>query len=159
MATVPSIVRFATYENTPIRYSTPVRTIREKLNRMQRLLVWLCEKFGVVKAIYEESVKYESHTMDFDIVKDSVMKHRCNLEMISGGRAKYVIVGRDQIDKMRFHDMVVRHLGTMQFRLNQQIRDPHDHPAAPPRVREYYHDLEVIFVPYIDGCFVMPDVF
>ena len=116
--------------------------------------MWLGDKLGVFKKDYEQSVSYEEHRLDFNLIVQDVAKHQANLELITSQRAKYLIVGRNQMDKFRIHDYVARNLGTHQmppFAMQYSER-------GEIKTRTFHHNLEVIFVPYIDGAFILPDI-
>lgn len=148
-------IRFRTFENVPAYVDVTVRTLRPDLPKWsQRLFVWLGDKLGVFKKDFERSVSYEEHQLDFNLIVQDVAKHECNLEMIASQRGKYLIVGRNQMDKFRLHDFAARNLGTHltpPFGMQYMERGER-------KTRIFHHELEVIFVPYIDGAFILPDI-
>lgn len=149
------LIRFATYEFLPVQYQIERQEIREDLVKWhQRLAVWLAKKAGAVKHGYEQKVSYETRTFDMRGAMERMLEHRHNFEMVSSGRAKYLIVGRDQMDKLYMQDALIRHLGV--HRTPPIVKAYSDRGAISHR--EMFYDLEVVYVPYIDGCFVLPDL-
>lgn len=148
-------IRFATYAANPVYLTTEKTVLRSGLNkRVQRFAVWLGNKLGIFERDYEKTVSYDVAQLDMRRVIDEVAKHKANIEQITSRRAKYLIVGRDQMDKLRLEDMTLRHLGKYPAYMGEQYADRN----GTVHNRRFYYDLEVLFVPYIDGCFVLPDL-
>lgn len=138
-----NVIRFNTYEYKPAYFETPVKTVRSELTRVQRWFVWLADRLGVFKADYERTVKYETTTLDLREIVSGVMEHQHNLMALNSGRAKYLIVGRDQYRGMMM-SQEARNLGLFPMPIG----------GTPPS----FAGLEVVVVPYIDGAFILPDL-
>lgn len=152
------LIRFATYEHKPMMTDIDRVYLRKGLDRWyHRAFVWLGTKLGIYEKGFERSVSYETVEIDMRGSISKMLEHRHNLEMVSGKRAKYLILGRDQMNKVAMQDMVIQHLGVHQVPLMVPVINHRSLPSEPTHRRMMY-DLEVIVVPYIDGCFVLPDL-
>lgn len=144
-------IRFATYQATPVYLEVPRRSVKKDLpNWLARAVVWIGEKCGVLERDYERTVSYQVAELDMRGAIDEMAKHAANMEMIQSNRAKYLIVGRDQMKRLDMQDWAIRNLGTRQIPFGVAYGDGTE--------RRYLYGLEIILVPYIDGCFVLPDL-
>lgn len=157
------IIRFHTYE--PMKITTEIESLKFEPNLTkwyQRLFLWIGRKLGIIYYGFDKVVKYKTQQIDLSDIKKAIAENKTNLLLMSQKRAKYVIVGRKQFEELHTQSAneiyQIQHLGTHRFEWYQP--NPYSERyyggmAQPPLKMSM--DLQVIYVPYIDGCFVMPD--
>lgn len=116
----------------------------------QRLALWLAEKVGVLKRkTIPEIASYKFAELDIKDINEAIFKQRENINMMTSGKAKYVLIGHSFIPELAR----ASYLGSHQFSyvttgINRFERSYTKHLLG----------LELLFLPYIEGVVVLPDL-
>lgn len=127
-----------------------------KFLRLQRLCFWLLRKLGASEIADRET--YERVLIDKPKVTDIILRQQQNVSGLLHGRGpKFVIIGPRDLDEAIHSSNIlegVRVDRPFQFTFNAKtnIRQPNASGAMT------IYGLQVIVVPWMDGCVVLPDL-
>ena len=116
--------------------------------RLQRILFAILRRLKAEQ--FDEYVTYDRVLIDTDKVVDIVRRNRANvMELLGSDKAKFVVMGSHQFDEAIHSTTSSGIHGPTQFAFDAKL-------DIADRWRMY--GLQVIVVPWIDGCFVLPDL-
>jgi hypothetical protein len=117
----------------------------QRFRWLQRICIWVLDKLGC--QYYDIQSNFETVTIDFDDIVELVLDQRYAIEYITGKRCKYLVLGREQMVKLR-----VSVSGQMLFQF------PYDYRASIRSDSMTFAGLNVVFVPWFDGILCLQEL-
>lgn len=114
---------------------------------LQRLCYWILDRLGHETA-YQEIITYKTTQVNFDNLVDELFKHEDVVYQMTHNPKGYLIVGRDF--QHRIYSEELNHFFHMNFPGGLNIQ--------PRELQLVFKGYPIIFVPWIEGMFILPEL-
>ena len=120
---------------------------------IQKICFWILKKLKC--QIQDTRIEYSRMEIPLDDLFNAVIENRIMMEMLYNKEAKYLVLGRDHYKKF------MKCLFTKENMIRFQT--PFDYKARVlssngVRQEDFFQGLNIVFVPYLDGMFCLPDL-
>ena len=124
-----------------------------KIKFLQKICFWVLKKLDC--QIKDTEIKYIRTEINLDDLFDAVVENRVMMRMIYNREAEYLIVGKDFYEKfMKDVSNSVNNL--ISFYVPYEYRAKVQSNGV--RQEGIFRGLKVVFVPYLDGIFCLPNL-
>lgn len=116
---------------------------------IQRLCYWILDKIGHGTAYYDR-ITYNVIQVNFDNLVDELLKHEDMVYQFTRNRKGYLVVGRDYYH--RVYSAELNYFFHINFPVDFEAK------IYPRENRFMFKGYPIIFVPWIEGMFILPEL-
>ena len=124
-----------------------------RIKFLQKICFWVLKKLDC--QIKDTEIKYTRTEINLDSLFDAVIENRVMMRMIYNREAEYLVIGKDYYEKF------IKELSKSKMEF-YSFNVPYDYKARVltngVRQEGIFRGLKVLFVPYLDGIFCLPNL-
>lgn len=127
--------------------------VKGKYPFIQKICFWILKKLEC--QIKDTEIKYTRTAINLDSLFDAVLENKVMMRMIYNREAKYLIVGNDYYEKF-MKEIAKSENDFIYFNVPYEYKSKVFYNGV--REEGIFRGLKVIFVPYLEGIFCLPDL-